>query len=122
MRSFFTPLAAAIALAAAPLQAQLAPAPQLTAVQQTSLKCAIALSVGSELQKRGDPAAAGWPPLEARAREFFVQVMAQLMDDTGMSHDQVAALVREQAKGLADKPTLTRAMPGCIALMGESGV
>ena len=113
-------LASALALAATPAQA--APAPQLDNAQQTSLKCAITLSIGTELQRRGDPVAAGWPPLGDRARDFFVRVMAQLMDDTGMTHDQVAALVREQSKPLADKKVVSRAMPGCVELMKDSGV
>ena len=113
----------ALALGATPVQAlSAAPQPQLTMAQQTSLKCAIALSVGSELQRRHDPAATDWPPLADRSREFFVRVMAQIMDDTGMTQDAVAALVREQAKGLADRAVLTRAMPGCITLMGDSGI
>ncbi|MEO1969338.1 MAG: hypothetical protein ABGW87_11565 [Sphingomonadaceae bacterium] len=113
-------LASALALAAAPAQAT--PAPQLNSAQQTSLKCAITLSIGTELQRRGDKVATGWPPLGDRAREFFVRVMAQLMDDTGMTHDDIAALVREQSKALADKSVVSRAMPGCVELMDKSGV
>lgn len=108
----------ALALAAAPAT----PAPRLTLPQQTALKCASAFAIGARAQRDGDPIASGWPPLAARGKEFFVRVMAQLMDDTGLDHDAVAALARDQARMLSDKRKLADIMPSCLTLLDASGL
>jgi hypothetical protein len=115
------PLLLALALAAAPVAAQDAPpAPSLTLPQQTALRCSAAFAVVSVLQARGE--GSEFPQLGTRGREFFVRVSAQLMDDTGMTREQVGAALAAQAQQLQDRAALSAAMPPCVLLLDASGI
>ena len=67
-------LTAALALAAAP-----APPRPLSADEHAALRCSAAFALVSAGQVRGDPAAAQYPPLKLRGREFFVVTAAWMM-------------------------------------------
>ena len=117
----FIPLAI---LAAAPATAQVPPEQgppgALTLQQSTALKCSAAFALGAAMQARGE--GAEWPALAQRGREFFVQVSAQVMDETGRTREQVAAELTGQAKALGEPGALAAAMPPCLLLLDASGL
>jgi hypothetical protein len=110
---------AALALSAPAFAQDAAPKP-FSLEQQTALRCSAAFAVGATLQQHGQ--AGDWPPLASRGREFFVRAMAQLMDDTGRTREQVAEAVAVQAKQLSDRAALDAAMPPCLLLLDASGL
>jgi len=109
------------ALVAAPLAAQVSPS--LTIEQRTGLRCSAAFAIAAQAQARGDAEALSLPPLAQRGREFFVRFSAQLMDDTGMTRDEVAALLTTEARALsAAGGGLKQVMPACLMLLDAAGV
>jgi len=89
-------LLAAPALAAAP-----APDPvKLNLAQETALRCSAAFALIAYDQQRGAPGAASYPPLGTRGREYFVLTTADLMDQTGATRDQVAAMFQARFRQL----------------------
>jgi hypothetical protein len=114
-------IAALLALAAAPAVAQQpAPAPQLTAEQQTLLHCSATFAVVSGRQHAGDKAALAFPDVTARGREYFVRALVELMDQARLDHDTVARLVQAEAARLQDSPALFEGMPACLASLEAS--
>jgi hypothetical protein len=118
------PIIAALALAVAtPAVAQQArPAPQLTGDQRTLLHCAATFALVSGRQHAKDPQALAFPDVTERGREYFIEAMAQLMDDTGLDHDAIKALVTQEAAGLQDSAVLYKQMPACLASLQASGL
>ena len=108
---------AALTLAAAP-----AGEPVLTPPQAEALRCGVVFALGARLQNDKSPTAAGWPPLGARGREYFVRVTAKLMDDTGASREALSALAMREAPALGEPRALAAAMPGCLALLDAAGL
>ena len=111
---------AAVVLAALPVAPPRAE-PVLTPSQAAALRCGVVFAVGARMQADSDPAAADWPPLGERGQEFFVRVMARLIDDTGAGRDTLAAMAAREASALKDRPALAAAMPACLALLDASG-
>ncbi|WP_296679955.1 hypothetical protein [Novosphingobium sp.] len=96
----FTLLIPIFALAAqVPLQSAEAPQPVLTLEQETAVRCGAAFAVVSAEQMRGS-AAAGWPALGTRGREYFVRTGARLMDETGATRPVIGALFARSAAEL----------------------
>jgi hypothetical protein len=118
-------LAASMAPAAA---AQEAPAQSLSkglSLQQAgALKCSAAFALGAAQQaQKAHGGASQWPALAVRGREFLVRTSAKVMDETGMTRDQVAAELTAQARALAADPAaLATAMPPCLALLDAAGI
>ena len=110
---------AALALSA-PVAAQEAPQKSLSLEQQTAVRCSAAFAIGATLQQQGQ--AGDWPPLADRGREFFVRALAQLMDETGRTREQVSEAVAAQARQLGDREALDAAMPPCLLLLDASGL
>lgn len=120
-----TPILAA-ALAAASPQAPLAkadsaPAP-LSQTNRALLRCSATFALVSHRQAQGDAEALKWPQLGERGREFFVRALAQLMDETGMDRDAIAASVGAEARELATRGETNTLMPACLAMLEASGV
>lgn len=131
-------LAAALALQAAPAPAT-APssgdpsAPQsaitldqLPIAQAAAARCAIAFATVSRWQKAGDPRGSAYPDVETGAgREFFVQVMAKLMDEAGLTRDNVVALAFDGVED-HDKPDgaerVAALMPACQTMKSAAGL
>ena len=90
--------------------------------QQAALRCSAAFALVSAGQERGNEAALAYPPLGERGKEFFVRSMAQVMDDTGMTREQVSRLVAQSAQELRDGNGIKDAMPACLLLLDASGV
>jgi hypothetical protein len=117
----FLPLALLVAVpAAAQVAPEQGPPGPLSLQQSTALKCSAAFALGAAMQARGE--GSEWPRLAARGREFFVRVSAQVMDETGRDHDQVAAELTAQAKSLGESGALAAAMPPCLLLLDASGL
>ena len=121
----FLALPLAILLAAPALaQENGAELPQLTLEQNTALRCAVAFGLIARGQAEGEPEAANYPPMESRGREFFVRTMAQLMDDYGLTREQVGKLSYDTTTKLMaeTREDRERMMPACLMLLDASGV
>ena len=112
-----TSLAAALALQAPPA----APAP-VTQEQRALLRCSAAFALVANGQAAGDSEAKQWPPLATRGREFFVRALAQLMDETAMGREGIAAQAAAEARALQDKGEVAKIMPSCLLMLEGSGV
>lgn len=97
-------------------------AAQLSLENQTLLRCSAAFALVSYGQENGNEAALAWPRLDPQGREFFVRALARLMDDTGMTRDQVSALASAEAQRLLDENQVDAVMPACLALLETSGL
>ncbi|MEW4448938.1 hypothetical protein [Qipengyuania sp. JC766] len=114
-----------IAILAVPVLALSAPSaaqPALDLEQQTALRCSAAFAIVAEMQARGEPAAAEYPQLGTRGREFFVRTSARLMDQAGLTRAQVTALLTREAEGLRTNDNLDEVMPACLLLLEASGI
>ncbi len=132
-------LAPALVFGALTLQAAPAPVPadppaqqsaitidQLPITQAAAARCAIAFATVSRWQKAGDPRGAAYPDMEASGgREFFVQVMAKLMDEAGLTRDNVVALAFAGVED-HDKPggaeRVAALMPACQTMKSAAGL
>ena len=95
---------------------------KLSADAHAALRCSAAFALVSYGQEKGDPASAKWPDLDARGREFFVRVMAQLIDETGRDRDQLAELAKSEAQRLLDTGEVDKVMPTCLTMLEASGL
>ena len=95
---------------------------QLSLEQQTALRCSAAFAIVADGQARGNSEAVRYPPLGKRGREFFVRASAQLMDETGMDREDVAALLSAEAQKLWDEGRIDDVMPACLLLLDASGL
>ncbi len=127
-------LAAALALQAAPaLTPADPPAPasaikidQLQIEQAAAARCAIAFATVSRWQKAGDARGSAYPDMDTGGgREFFVQVMAKLMDEAGLTRDNVVAMAFEGVED-HEKPDgaerVAAMMPACQAMKSAAGL
>ena len=128
-------LAAALAL---PLALQAASPPESQAAQSaiasfddlpieqtTAPRCGIAFAVVDGLQEAGHPGARELPTMAGSgAREFFVQAMARMMDETGLDREAVKRIVdAEVQRHIADEgKSAIEMMPACLLLKDASGL
>lgn len=96
--------------------------PQLSQEHTAMLRCSAAFALVSYGQANGDEAAKAWPAIDPRGREFFVRSLAKIIDDTGMTRDQVSQLAEAQAQRLLDADLLDSVMLGCLLMLDASGV
>lgn len=93
------------------LAAQAAPLPTLNAMQQGALTCSAAFAVDARTPGRD-------AERQGREREFFVQALAQIMDETGADRAAIVALVGAEAQRLAGQPAqLAQVLPACRSLL-----
>ena len=93
--------------------------------QQTALRCATAIAIATERQRAGTAGDEDWPDLleKQRGREFFVRSFASLIDDTGLSREELALRGRAEAENLsADPATFDAVMPACLLMLRASGL
>ncbi len=124
-------LAAALALQAAPAR----PAPDANAAvtidtlpieQAAAARCAVAYATVSGWQKTGDPRGSGFPDVAATGgREFFVRVMAKIMQDTGLGREDIVSLTSRalednEAQGGANR--IKAMMPACELMKSAAGL
>ncbi len=124
--------AAALALQDAPAEPP-AEAPQsaitidqLPIEQAAAARCAVAFATISRWQKAGDPRGAAYPNMETGGgREFFVQVMAKLMEEIGLTREDVIALAFDgvQDHGKPDgAERIAAIMPACQLMKSAAGL
>ena len=128
----FTLLATALVMQAAPMQAPQAPPlidptvpaepVELTLPQQTSMRCSAAFAVVVRERNAKRKTYPDYPDLDTRGKEFFVQSLAQVMDETGMGRDTVTKLVMDNVEYLSEPAALDDIMPGCLLLLDASGI
>ena len=99
---------------------------QLPIEQAAAARCAIAFAAVSRWQKVGDARGAAYADMEAGGgREFFVQVMAKLMDDAGLSREDVVALAFRGVED-HDRPDgaeqVAARMSACQAMKSAAGL
>lgn len=104
------------------LSLQAAPAPDLTLQQRTSMRCAAAFAIVAQGQQAGNRQALAFPALGNRGKEFFVRASAKLMDETGLSREQVSAVLSAEAQALWDGQLTEQVMPACLSLLDASGL
>lgn len=127
-------LAAALALQDTPAPARVdPPAPpggvridQLPIEQAAAARCAIAFAAVSRWQTVGDARGQAYADMAGGGgREFFVRVMAKLMDEAGLTREDVVALT---ARGVEehDRPggdaRISAMMPACRAMKSAAGL
>ena len=122
MTRLIVPAALALAALVPAARAQTPPAPELTAQQTTALRCSVAFALAADGQAMWEPAMAEYPALGERGREFFVRSSAQIMDQTGMTREQVAALLAAEIEELRASEALGAVMPPCLLLLDASGL
>lgn len=95
---------------------------RLSMEAQAALRCSAAFALVSYGQEHGTEASAKWPNLGERGREYFVQVMAQLIDETGRDREQVAEMAKVEAQRLLDAGEVDQVMPACLTMLENSGI
>lgn len=126
-------LAATLALQGTPTQRLPAPpSPEtitlddLPIEQAAAARCAIAYASLARWQQAGDPRAAGFAEgAGSGGREFFVQVMAKLMDDAQLTRAHVEALATRESS-FNDNPEgearIKAMMPACELMKSAAGL
>ena len=126
-------LAAALALQGAPtLKLPVPPQPEaitledLPIEQGAAMRCAVAYATLARWQTAQDPRAAGFAEgAGSGEREFFVQVIAKLMDDAQLTRDHVQTLAMREfaANDTADGADRIKAMmPACELMKSAAGL
>src|SRR5690606_28318022 len=118
----------AAGLLAFPATAQDAPSASLE--QAMLLRCSAAFAIVADEQQRGLASARAYPPLAERGREYFVRAGARLMDELGLSREQLQARLRGEVEALRSAATeagdsaayLDGVMQPCLAALEASGL
>lgn len=110
------PAAAQSAAAALPAASQ-----GLTLEHRMLLKCSAAFALVAHGQSQGQAEALGYTVSAAEGREYFVQAMAQVMDDTGFSRDEVTEQLTQEAARLSANggQGLADIMPACTVSLSS---
>lgn len=115
-------------LALIAVQSPAAPAPPvaipvLTLEQSSALKCGVGFAMAEQIRGEDGRVSPPSPELRTRGREFFVRGAARIMDQTGASREEIAALVAAQSAELRANPEQIDAMmPACLLLLEASGI
>lgn len=122
---------AALALQDAPPQTAPQPPAQTITIDElpvadaAAARCAVAYATIGQWQKAGDPRGAGYPEVTASGgREFFVRVMAQLMD-TGLTRENIVAIAAkgvERNNGPEGERQVAQLMPACELMKSAAGL
>ncbi|RPF71143.1 hypothetical protein [Aurantiacibacter spongiae] len=119
-------LSATLAASAAPALAQAAPPPvagqssgrsQISLEQRMLMRCSAAFALAHARRQSGEGAAARLPDPGPRGRDFFVRSAARVMDEAGLTREQIAAELAAEARDLARGDTLAQVMPACMGLL-----
>jgi len=127
-------LAAALALQPAP-EAPAAGGPATNQVVTIDLlplehaaaaRCAVAFATIGRWQKTGDARGSSYPDIEAAGgREFFVRVMAKLMEETGLGREDIIALstrAADENEGEGGAERVKAIMPACNLMKTAAGL
>lgn len=106
---------------AAPLAAQETPAllPSLSLGQQTGLRCSAAFAMVAAGQAKGEADSLAFAPVGQRGREYFVRLAAQMMDEIGVTREQLQAMMLREASAIRNEgpKALSGLMPPCLVLL-----
>jgi hypothetical protein len=125
--------AASLALQPAPAPASDAPETNATVTLESlplehaaAARCAVVFATVSRWQKAGDARGSEYPDIEAAGgREFFVRVMAKVMEDTGMGREDIIALTTNAAnenEGEGGAARIRAMMPACNLMKTAAGL
>ena len=106
----------AVALAITPSLA-LAQTPQLSLDHRMLVRCSAAFAIVANGQANGNADALRYPDLSQRGREFFFRASAQVMDEAGLSREEISAALSAEAQDLWDEGTIDEVMPVCLSLL-----
>lgn len=82
------------------------------------LRCSAAFAVIASEQQRGIATADTYPPLQKRGKEFFVRAGASLMDELGLTREQVrTALTQEVGRLQAETMASDKSGTAVAAIM-----
>lgn len=127
-------LAAALALQSAPAAPAPEPsvpesAPSLDALpieQAAAARCAMAFATIGRWQREGDARGSDYPDMASTGgREFFVRVMAKLMEEAGYTRETIAALAANEVERNDTPEGTTRIaqmMPACTMMKSAAGL
>jgi hypothetical protein len=132
IHAFFAVLGPALLLQAAPPASASAEPPavirdlaQLPISEATGPRCAVAFAAVGQWQAAGEARGAKWPDMAAAGgREFFVQMMAALMDKHGLDREaltQVVVRERERMQQGGDEQ-IAAMMPACLMFKQAAGL
>lgn len=110
------PLVFLVAPVAATAQEQL---PRLSLEQTMLARCSAAFALVAQGQENGNEAALRYPDIAEEGSEFFVQAGARLMDEVGLTREQLTLLFSREAQSLWDDGTIDEVMPACLALLDQ---
>ena len=89
-------------------------------------RCAVAFATVSRWQKTGDARGNDFPDIEASGgREFFVRVMAKVMEETSLSRENVitlAARADDENNGPGGAARVKAMMPACNLMKSAAGL
>lgn len=108
----------AFALATSPVSAfAQTPAPQLSLDHRMLVRCSAAFAIVANGQANGNSNALRYPDMAERGREFFVRASAKVMDEAGLSREEISAALSAEAQDLWDEGTIDQVMPVCMGLL-----
>jgi len=94
--------------------------------QAAAARCAVAFATVSRWQRAGDARGSSYPDIEASGgREFFVRVMAKLMEETGLGREDIVALSARAADDNESEGGAERVkaiMPACQLMKSAAGL
>lgn len=133
MRTIILASAALLSLTPAALQAQgdgvKQPPAQPNLEQATLLRCSAAFAIVASDQARGDKAALTYPPLAERGKEYFVRSSARLMDELGLTRENLQDLLTAEVFRLREPGGVDRSetmvdavMQPCLLSLEASGL
>jgi len=98
--------------------------------QRMQLRCSAAFAIVANEQQRGIASARAYPPLGERGKEYFVRAGARLIDELGLSREQLQALLKTEVEALqarameAGDPAafVDSVMQPCLTALEASGL
>jgi hypothetical protein len=98
---------------------------QLPIAEATGPRCAIAFAIVGQWQAAGEARGAKWPDMAASGgREFFVQMMAALMDKRGLDREALTQMVGREHERIQQGggEQIAAMMPACLMFKQASGL
>ncbi|MFC3096988.1 hypothetical protein [Alteraurantiacibacter palmitatis] len=117
---------ASLALIALPLAATAQPAPvsaqALDLDHRLLLRCSATFALVANRQAAGEAWALAFPAMAERGREFFVAASAQVLDEAGITTEQLGQLFQSEAQSLVTHDQIAAMMPVCLPILEQSGL
>src|SRR5690606_22965575 len=96
----------------------------------TLLRCSAAFAIIASEQARGDESALNYPPMGERGKEYFVRSSARLMDELGLTRENLQAMLTSEVvrlrepSGDTDRPgaMIDVVMQPCLLSLEASGL